>query len=76
MKFKIKEDKPKEDVLRFYLETNRSGGLGLCCKDSEGSEWYILQISNETGKIYLAGHIPDDIGLCVDDNGRIIIEER
>ena len=73
MKFVLKEEKTEEDKLEFYLEED-DGEISLNFEDPSGDVWELCALTKE-GKLYPGEDLPDDIGLDVDDDGRIFIEE-
>lgn len=54
-----------------YLEQNKHGDIDLKTDIPNDPDWYILTLKFN-GTIEKCESLPDNIGLQVDDNGRII----
>lgn len=58
--------------LSFYLEAYIDGQIDLKCNETNGKDWYIARILKD-GKLMLHYSIPKDIGLQVNENGRMVL---
>ena len=56
--------------VKFNLEKVGSGVV-LTATDENGSKWYVLRI-NEDGTMFRYRDVPYSMGLCVDEDGKII----
>lgn len=71
---KEKEEREKEKELKVYLKKDGEN-INLMVDDEQGEYWYVASLTPE-GKMKLYYHIPDDIGLQVDEKGRIKVEDE
>ena len=68
------KDKPKEKILKVFLQQDSDGEIDFCVKDEAGRKWWIVTLTKK-GRLLLDEDIPDGIGLDVDEEGRIKIEK-
>jgi len=60
----------------LYLKQNSNGDVNLVIVDAKDNmDWYIAKLKTD-GTIMRHNSLSDDIGLQVDDNGRIILSEE
>jgi hypothetical protein len=62
---------PKRQVV---LRHGEKGVVDLMMLDSDGEEWYIASLT-KGGELALHDSLPHDLGLTLDDNGRIVTRE-
>lgn len=67
------DNKPEIPRLELYLEKN-DDGVCLMAKDGEGDVWYVVRI-NANGTIKRYANLPDNIGLQLDKNDKILEEK-
>jgi hypothetical protein len=70
MKFEIKnkEEKKGEKKVKLYLEAD-AGGVDIVAIGEKEEKWYLMRFAN--GQFHKYCNIPDNIGVKVDENGRI-----
>ena len=75
VKLYLKEEERKDEKkLRVFLEDNGSEGISLMVDSSEKGNYFVATIELN-GKLKLSLNISKDIGLDVDEEGRIKIEK-
>ena len=78
VKFEIRneeeKDKPKEKMLKVFLEQDSDGEVNIWVEEANGDRWRVAMFIKE-GRLFLEEGIPNDIGLDVDEEGRIKIEK-
>jgi len=74
----VMDDKPDDARLQPFLEYHdTTGEVFLGVKElgrADSKFWYILSLTKE-GKLRLSGGISKKVGLTVDENGQIEIED-
>lgn len=78
MKFKIKETPELSNgkELEFFLSME-NGNIILNVEDisSGKGEWQLIKINSETGMVTLLGSVDEDLGLKLDANQAIVLED-
>ncbi len=78
IKFNIRNEsdpKGKEFKGALYLEQRGNGDVDLIMVDVGGATWNIIRLETN-GTIIRYEDLPDNIGLQVDEDGRIILSEE
>ena len=68
MKFEVKNEEKKENVLKFYLSQD-DGDIDLYAETNSES-FRVLTIS-ESGRLKRALYLPDNVGLQINENRKI-----
>lgn len=68
------EDK-KEKLVKVFTEMNHDGEVEIRCMDERGRKWWIARLT-KNGTLAVYPGLGRDIGLKVDERGRIIVEEE
>ena len=66
--------KPKLPQLELYLCRGEDGEVDLIAKDDNNCRWYVMSI-NPNGTLSRSGNLADDIGLQIDEQGKILEEK-
>ena len=66
------EETEETKVLEFYLERNENH-ISLACYNNHQSN--VVATITPSGKLRLEPHVASNIGLQIDKNGRILIED-
>ena len=66
------EETEETKVLEFYLERNENH-ISLACYNNHQSN--VVATITPSGKLRLESHVASNIGLQIDKNGRILIED-
>ncbi len=69
MRFILDGDKSVEKVVGLKLEADNEGVVSLIATDSEGEDWYLLELRE--GKFERIEHVNAKFGIDVDSLGRI-----
>jgi hypothetical protein len=79
IKLSIENQKEPEVEKKFEgvlnLEKKDNGDIALIMEDNDGFMWYIAKLKTN-GTFSIISNLPDDIGLQVDSDGRIIESEE
>lgn len=77
MKLKVwGEAKDEEKILTVRLREDSNGGITLISVNDRGCQEYAILTINPKGRLYRISSIFDDIGICVDQTGRIVLEDE
>ena len=75
MKYQIRgKEAPVDYPLEVWLQ-EYDGGVSLRCKDKNGCEWHIAQLTHE-GALRLYRSVSRVTGLDVDSGGRINVVDK
>ena len=71
MKYEIKgQEKSTESVLKLSFYEQSDGSITIYGEDNRGSIWNFLTLQTD-GTFFRSESLPDNIGLQVDERGRI-----
>ena len=63
----------EEKTLRWFLEDGGGGTVQVCVRDDQERLWTVISF-NSAGRAERWCGIPKDSGLCVDSEGRVVLE--
>jgi len=63
----------QEQTLWWYLSEG-DGSIRIWAQDDQGGTWCVLAVGPD-GKVWRTRRVPNDIGLVVDAEGRLVVKD-